>query len=115
LPLDCNFAGSSHPVLDRHLGLVGEVSALGSIAVGIQTLSAEVSALNTKIGQKLNLNLNPNLNPNLNLNPNDPVLEQLSTDFSEIRKEISTVRVEIAAMSPIVTSSESCSYFVQIF
>jgi hypothetical protein len=49
-------------------------------AVGIQTLSAEVSGLKTEIEQKLNLNLN------------DPVLEQLSI-----------VRVEIAAMSPTVT------------
>jgi hypothetical protein len=74
--------------------------------VGIQTLSVEVSVLKTEIGQKLNLNLNLNLN--------DPVLEQLSTDFSELRKEVSTVQVEIAAMSPTVRSSERCFYFVQI-
>jgi hypothetical protein len=75
--------------------------------VGIQTLSVEISALKTEIGQKLNLNLNMNLN--------DPVIEQLSMDFSELRKDFSTVRIEIAALSPTVTSSESCSYFVQIF
>jgi hypothetical protein len=49
------------------LRLVDDVSALRSAAVGIQTLSAEVSGLKTEIEQKLNLNLNLN----------DPVLEQL--------------------------------------
>jgi hypothetical protein len=103
LSLDCDFAGPSHPALDRHWDLVCEVSAPGSAAVGIQALSAQVFALKTEIGQKLNLNLN------------DRVLEQLSRDFSELRREVSTVRVEIPAMSPTVTSFESCSYFVQIF
>jgi hypothetical protein len=103
LSLDCDFAVQSHPALDRHWDLVCEVSALGSAAVGIQALSAQVFALKTEIGQNLNLNLN------------DRVLEQFSRYFSELRKEVSTVRVEIAAMSPTVTSFESCSYFVQIF
>jgi hypothetical protein len=48
--------------------LVGEVSALRSASAGIQTLSEEVSALKTQIAQKLN----------------DPVVEQLSTDFNEL-------------------------------
>jgi hypothetical protein len=94
LPRECNFAGQSHAALDRFWSLVGEVSALGSGAVRIQTLSAEVSCLKTEIEQKLNLDLNLN----------HLVLEQPSM-----------VRVEIAAMSRTVTSSESCSYFVQSF
>jgi hypothetical protein len=52
--------------------------------VGIQTLSAQVIALKTDIGQKLKLKLNLNLN--------DPVLEQFSTDFSELRKEVLTLK-----------------------
>jgi hypothetical protein len=67
------------------------------IGVGIQTHSAEVSALKTEIGQKVN----------------DPIVEQFSTDCTELRKEVSTVRVEIAALSLTLISSESCSYFIQ--
>jgi hypothetical protein len=67
--------------------------------VGIQTLSAQVFALKTVIEQKQNLN--------------DPVLEQFSTDFSELRKEVLTLKAQISGMFPTVTSSESCSYFVQ--
>jgi predicted RNase H-like nuclease (RuvC/YqgF family) len=52
--------------------LVGEVSALRSATVGIQTLSEEVSALKTQIGQK----------------QNDPIVEQLSTELSELRKDV---------------------------
>jgi hypothetical protein len=105
LSLDCDFAGPSYPVLDRHWDLVCEVSAVGSAAVGIQTLSVEVSALKTEIGQKLNLNLNLN----------DRVLEQLSRDFSELRKEVLTLKAQISGMLPTVTSSETCSCFVQFF
>jgi hypothetical protein len=64
--------------------LVGEVSALRSVSAGIQTLSKEGSALQTQIGQKLN----------------GPVVEQLSTDFSELRKEVLIMKSQIAAMSP---------------
>jgi hypothetical protein len=62
--------------------------------VGIQTLSAEVSGLETEIEQKLNLNLNVNLNVNVNLNLNDPVLEQLLM-----------VRVEITLIPRAVPTS----------
>jgi hypothetical protein len=55
--------------------LVGEVSALRSAAAGIQALSEEVSALKTQIAQKLN----------------DPVVEQLSTELSELRKDVSAL------------------------
>jgi CII-binding regulator of phage lambda lysogenization HflD len=113
LPRECNFAGQSHRALDSFWDLVGEISALESAAVGIQTLLAEVSALKTEIGQKLKLKLKLMLMLKLKLKQNDPVLEQLSTDCTELRKEVSTVRVEITAMSPTVTSFESCSYFVQ--
>jgi uncharacterized coiled-coil protein SlyX len=71
--------------------LVGEVSALRSASAGIQTLSEEVSALKTQIGQKLN----------------DPVVEQLSTEFSKLRKEVLTLKTKIAAMSPTVTPSQN--------
>jgi hypothetical protein len=97
LSVDYDFLGQSDSALDRHWGLVGEVSALRSAAVGIQALSAQVFVLKTEIGQKLN----------------DPVLEQFSTDFSELRKEILTLKAQISGMLPIVTSSESCFYFVQ--
>jgi outer membrane murein-binding lipoprotein Lpp len=50
----------------EHFG--GEVSALRSAATGIQTLSKKVSALKMQIVQKLS----------------DPVVEKLSTDFSEL-------------------------------
>jgi hypothetical protein len=52
--------------------------------VGIQALSAQVFALETEIGQKLNLNA--------------PVLEQFSTDFSELRKEVLTLEAHISGM-----------------
>jgi hypothetical protein len=57
--------------------LVGEVSALRSASAGIETLSEEVSALKTQIRQK----------------PNDPVVEQLSTEFIELRKEVLILKV----------------------
>jgi hypothetical protein len=62
--------------------LVGEISALRSASAGIQTLSEEVSALKTEIGQKLN----------------DPVVKQLSTDFIEPRKEVLILKPQIIAM-----------------
>jgi hypothetical protein len=101
LSLDWDFAGQSDPALDRHWDLAGEVSALESAAVGIQTLLVQVFYLKTEIGQKLNLN--------------DPVLKQFSTDFSELRKEVLTLKAQISGMLFTVTSSESCSYFVQFF
>jgi uncharacterized protein YdcH (DUF465 family) len=67
--------------------LVGEVSALRSASAGIQTLLEKVSALKTQIEQKVN----------------DPVVEQLSTDFSELRQELLTLKAQIAAMSFTVT------------
>jgi hypothetical protein len=103
LPRDCNFPGQSHPALDRCWCLVGEVSALGSDAVRIQSLLVEISARKIQIRQKLKLK------------QNDPVLEQLSTDCTQLRKEVSTVKVEIAVLSPILISSEICSDFVQFF
>jgi hypothetical protein len=63
--------------------LVSEVSALRSASAGIQTLSEEVSVLKMQITEKLN----------------DSVVEQLSTDFSELRKEVLTQNWQIAAMS----------------
>jgi outer membrane murein-binding lipoprotein Lpp len=55
--------------------LVSEVSALRSAAAGIQTLSKEISVLETQIGQKLS----------------HPVVEQLSTDFNELHQEVSAL------------------------
>jgi hypothetical protein len=63
--------------------LGGAVSALRSASAGIQTLSEEVSALKKQIGQKLD----------------DPVVEQLSTDFSELRKSMLTQKAHIATIS----------------
>jgi predicted RNase H-like nuclease (RuvC/YqgF family) len=63
--------------------LVGEVSALRSASAGIQRLLDEVSALKTQITQKLN----------------DPVVEQLSKKFSKLRKRVSVLKTQIAAMS----------------
>jgi hypothetical protein len=62
---------------------VCEVSSVQSVTVGIQTLSEEVSALKTQIAQKLN----------------GRVVEQFSTDFIELRKEVLTQKVRIAALS----------------
>jgi hypothetical protein len=64
--------------------LVGEVSALRSDSARIQTLSEEVSSLKRQIRQK----------------QNDPVVEQLSTDFIELRKEVSTLKAQILVMPP---------------
>jgi hypothetical protein len=50
---------------------VGEVSAQRSAAAGIQTLSQEVSALKAHIAGTLR----------------NSVMEQLSTEFSELRRE----------------------------
>jgi chromosome segregation ATPase len=69
--------------------LRGEVSIFRSAAAGIQTPSEEFSALKTQIGQ----------------NMNNPVVEQLSTDLKELRKEFLIQKAEIAAMSRTVTPS----------
>jgi hypothetical protein len=71
--------------------LVGEVSALRSASAGIQTLSEEVSALKTEISQKLT----------------DPVIEQLSTEFIEFRKEVLILKTHIAAIISEVPSVDS--------
>jgi hypothetical protein len=63
---------------------ISPFSAPRSASAGIQTLSEKVSALKPEIGQKLN----------------DPVVEQLSTDFSELRKEVLTLKMQIATTSP---------------
>jgi hypothetical protein len=70
--------------------LVGEVSAFRSASAGIQTALEGVSDLKTQIGQKLN----------------DPVLEQLSPNFIELRKEVLTLKAQIAVLSPTVTPSQ---------
>jgi archaellum component FlaC len=62
--------------------LVGEVSALRSAAAGIRTLSEDFSPLKTEIAQKLN----------------DPVVEQLSTELNELRKEVLTQKAQIAVL-----------------
>jgi hypothetical protein len=72
---------------------VGQVSALRSAAVGIVTLSQEVSALITQITQK----------------QNDPVVERLSTEFIELQKEVLTQKAQMAVMSPTVTPSQNLS------
>jgi hypothetical protein len=72
---------------------VGDVSPLRSAAVGIQTLLEEVCAMKRQIGQKLN----------------NPVVEQLPTEFSELRKEVLTLKAQITAMSPPSTSSQTQS------
>jgi hypothetical protein len=58
---------------------------------GIQTRSEEVSALKRQIPQKLN----------------DPVVEQLSTDFRELRKEVLILKMRIAVMSRTITPSQN--------
>jgi hypothetical protein len=73
--------------------LVGAVSSLRSAAAGIQTLSDEVSALKAQIAQKLN----------------DPVVEQLSMNFSELQKEVLTQKAQITLMSPTVPPSQKQS------
>jgi uncharacterized protein YdcH (DUF465 family) len=78
--------------------LVGEVSALRSASAGIQTLLEEVSALKTQITQK----------------QSDSVVEQLSTDFSELRKDVLTLKSQIAAI-PSVFDSRIISGFLEIF
>jgi chromosome segregation ATPase len=71
--------------------LVSEVSALRSAAAVIQTLSEEVSVLQAQIGQKMK----------------NPVVEQLSTDFIELRKVILAQKARIAAMSSTVAPSRN--------
>jgi archaellum component FlaC len=71
--------------------LGGEVSALRSASAGIQTLSEEVSALKRQIAQK----------------QSDPVVEQFSTEFIELRKEVLTLKGEIALMSLTGTPSQN--------
>jgi hypothetical protein len=70
---------------------IGGVSGLQSAAATIHTLLKELSAQKTEIGQKLS----------------DPVLEQFSRDFSELRKEVLTLKVPIAAMSRTVTACQT--------
>jgi archaellum component FlaC len=64
------------------VSLAGEVSGLRSAAAGIETLSKDVSALKTQTAQKLST----------------PIVEQLSTDFNELRKEVLIVKTQIAGM-----------------
>jgi hypothetical protein len=71
--------------------LVREVSALRSVAAGIETLSEEVFDVKTQIAQKLN----------------DSVVEQLSRDFIELRNEVLTLEARIAVMSPTVIPSQN--------
>jgi outer membrane murein-binding lipoprotein Lpp len=76
--------------------LVSEVSALRSAAVGIQTLSEEVSALQTQIGQKVS----------------DVIVAELSTKFNELGKEVLTLKAQIAAMPLTVTSSQNHEFHI---
>jgi hypothetical protein len=78
--------------------LAMEVSALRLVSAGIQTLSEEVSALERQIGEKLN----------------DRVVEHLSTEFNELRKEVLTPKARIAAMSPTVIPSQTCPCMIQL-
>jgi hypothetical protein len=75
---------------------VGEISELQFAPAGIQTLSEQISALKTWNAQELN----------------HPVLEELSTDFIEFRKECLTQKTESAAMSLTVTQCHSLSFIV---
>jgi hypothetical protein len=68
---------------------VGKVSALQSASAGIQVFSEEGSSLQSQIGQKLN----------------DPVVEQLSTDFIELCKEVLILESQIAAILLTVVRS----------
>jgi hypothetical protein len=61
---------------------VSEVSALRSASVSIEALSEALSVVKAQIVQKLN----------------DSVVEQLSKEFSELRQELLTQKVQIAAM-----------------
>jgi hypothetical protein len=78
--------------------LIDEVSALRSASAGIQTLSEEVAALKTQIGQKLN----------------DPVVKQLSLDLSELGKEVLTLKTQIGG-TPVRLDSLIISDFPKIF
>jgi hypothetical protein len=71
--------------------LVREVSSLRSAAAGIRTLSENVSAQKTQIEDKLK----------------DPIVEQLSTEFNELGKEVLTLKGQIAGMFPTVTPSQN--------
>jgi hypothetical protein len=73
--------------------LAGEVSALRSAVVGIETLSGEVSCLKTQIEKILR----------------DPVSQQLSTELTELRREISTLKERIAVMPSAVVPSQNRS------
>jgi uncharacterized small protein (DUF1192 family) len=73
--------------------LVGEVSALRSASARIQTLSEEISVLKTELAQK----------------QNDPIDEQLSIEFIELRKDVLTLKAQIAVMSLTVTPSQNQS------
>jgi outer membrane murein-binding lipoprotein Lpp len=61
----------------------GGVSALRSAAAGIQTLSKTISALKKEIAQ----------------NTKHPVVEQLSTEFSELRNQVLTLNAKITAIT----------------
>jgi outer membrane murein-binding lipoprotein Lpp len=62
--------------------LVGEVSALRSAAVGMQTLCEEVSAPKTQITAVLR----------------DSVVQQLLTELGELRRDVSALKMQIIAM-----------------
>jgi uncharacterized protein YdcH (DUF465 family) len=78
--------------------LGGEVSALRSVSAGIETLFEEVSALKRQIAQK----------------PTDPVVEQISRNFIELRKEVLTLKTQITAMSPTATESQTWVCLIQL-
>jgi hypothetical protein len=78
--------------LSTHFGRFGgEVSGLQFASTGIQTLSEQISTLRTRNAQERN----------------HPVLEQLSTDFIEFRKEYLTQKTSIAALSLTVIHCDS--------
>jgi uncharacterized coiled-coil protein SlyX len=79
--------------------LFGEVSALRSAAARIDPLSEEVSALKTQIVQKLNAQ----------------VVKQLSTELSELRNEVLTLKTRIASILPSSLDSRIISEFPEIF
>jgi ABC-type transporter Mla subunit MlaD len=64
--------------------LAGEFSTLRSAAAEIGTLSGDVSALKRQISAVLR----------------DPVVQQLSMDLSELRKEVLALKCQIAAVPP---------------
>jgi predicted RNase H-like nuclease (RuvC/YqgF family) len=71
--------------------LHGEVSAQRSAARVVRALSEEVYALETQIAEKLS----------------DPVVQHLSTEVTELRDEVSTLKRQIAAIPITATSPQS--------